>query len=146
MTDLPHVMIYTDGACEPNPGPGGWAALLIFGRREKELSGAESHTTNNRMELTAAVQALGTLSQAARVDFYTDSEYLRRGITEWLPDWRRRGWKRKTGKLANIDLWQALEAALEEHDISWHWVRGHAGDRFNQRVDSLARKAMRNHP
>jgi len=146
MTDLPWVTIYTDGACEPNPGPGGWAALLLFGRHEKELSGAEPRTTNNRMELTAAVQALSTLSQPCRVDFYTDSEYLRRGITEWLPDWRRRGWKRKNGKLANIDLWQALEAAIEEHDISWHWVRGHAGDRYNQRVDSLARKTMRNSP
>ena len=144
MTDPQHVTIYTDGACEPNPGPGGWAALLIFGRHEKELSGAESRTTNNRMELTAAVQALGALSQPCKVEFYTDSEYLHRGITEWLPDWHRRGWKRKTGKLANIDLWQVLEASIEQHDISWHWVRGHAGDRFNQRVDSLARKAMRN--
>ena len=146
MTDLPWVTIYTDGACEPNPGPGGWAALLLFGRHEKELSGAEPRTTNNRMELTAAVQALSTLSQPCRLDFYTDSEYLRRGITEWLPDWRRRGWKRKNGKLANIDLWQALEAVIEVHDISWHWVRGHAGDRYNQRVDSLARKTMRNSP
>jgi ribonuclease HI len=144
MQDLSHVTIYTDGACEPNPGPGGWAALLLSGRHEKELSGAEPKTTNNRMELTAAVQALKALSQAAQVDFYTDSEYLRRGITEWLPDWRRRGWRRKSGKLANIDLWQALEEALEVHTVRWHWVRGHAGDRFNQRVDNLARKAMRN--
>ena len=146
MTDLPRVIIYTDGACEPNPGPGGWAALLLFGRREKELSGAEPRTTNNRMELTAAVKALEELSQPCHVDFYTDSEYLRRGITEWLPDWRRRGWKRKTGKLANIDLWQALEAALADHNISWHWVQGHAGDRYNQRVDNMARNTMRNHP
>lgn len=146
MPELPLVTIYTDGACEPNPGPGGWAALLLFGRYEKELVGAEPSTTNNRMELTAAVRALSTLTQSCRVDIYTDSEYLRRGITEWLPDWQRRGWKRKGGKLANIDLWQALEAALEEHQISWHWVRGHAGDRYNQRVDSLARKAMRNPP
>ena len=146
MTDPQHVTIYTDGACEPNPGPGGWAALLIFGRHEKEMSGAEARTTNNRMELTAAAQALGALSQPCKVEFYTDSEYLRRGITVWLPDWRRRGWKRKTGKLANIDLWQALEVSIEQHEIRWHWVRGHTGDRFNQRVDSLARKAMRNHP
>jgi ribonuclease HI len=146
MTDLLHVTIYTDGACEPNPGPGGWAALLLFGKHEKELSGAEPRTTNNRMELTAAVQALGALSQSCMVEFYTDSEYLRKGITEWLPDWRRRGWKRKTGKLANIDLWKALGAAIEEHDISWHWVRGHGGDRYNQRVDSIARKAMHNTP
>jgi len=98
------------------------------------------------MELTAAVQALGALSQPCRVDFYTDSEYLHRGISEWLPDWRRRGWKRKSGKLANIDLWQALEASIKERSITWHWVRGHAGDRLNQRVDSLARKAMRKIP
>ena len=146
MTDLPRVTIYSDGACEPNPGPGGWAALLLFGRHEKDLSGAEPLTTNNRMELTAAVQALNALSQPCRVAFYTDSEYLRRGITEWLPDWRKRGWKRKSGKLANIDLWQALEASLKGHDITWHWVRGHAGNRLNQRVDSLARKAMRSPP
>jgi ribonuclease HI len=146
MPDLPLVTIYTDGACEPNPGPGGWAALLRFGKSEKELSGAEAHTTNNRMELTAAVQALQSLTRPCRVAMYTDSEYLRRGITEWLPEWRRRGWKRKSGVLANVDLWQALEAALAEHAITWHWVRGHAGDRLNQRVDSLARKAMRNSP
>ena len=146
MADLPRITIYTDGACEPNPGPGGWAALLISGQHEKELCGAEGETTNNRMELTAAVKALGALKSTSRVDFYTDSEYLRRGISEWLPDWRRRGWKRKGGALKNIDLWQALEASLKEHSITWHWVRGHAGDRFNQRVDSLARKAMRNHP
>ena len=145
-SQLPHVTIYTDGACEPNPGAGGWAALLIFGRHEKVLHGSEPATTNNRMELTAAVRALRALSEACRIDFYTDSEYLRRGITEWLPAWRQRGWKRKGGKLANIDLWQALEAALEGHEISWHWVRGHAGDRHNQRVDSLARKAMRRIP
>ncbi len=143
MADLPHVKIYTDGACEPNPGPGGWAALLLYGTHEKVLSGSDAHTTNNRMELTAAVQALDALTQSVRVDLYTDSEYLRRGIAEWLPEWRRRGWKRKGGKLANIDLWQALEAALSQHEISWHWVRGHSSDRSNQRVDALARRAMR---
>ncbi len=143
MADLPHVKIYTDGACEPNPGPGGWAALLLYGAHEKVLSGSDAHTTNNRMELTAAVQALDALTQPTRVDLYTDSEYLRRGITEWLPEWRRRGWKRKGGKLANIDLWQTLEAALAQHEVSWHWVRGHGSDRFNQRVDALARRAMR---
>ena len=146
MTDLPHMTIYTDGACEPNPGPGGWAALLVFGKLEKVLTGSEDATTNNRMELTAAVRALEALKEPCRIDFYTDSQYLRRGISEWLPDWRRRGWKRKGGKLANIDLWQELEAGLKEHTISWHWVRGHAGDRLNQRVDGLARKAMRKTP
>jgi ribonuclease HI len=146
MTDLARVKIYTDGACEPNPGPGGWAALLLFGKQEKALSGAEPYTTNNRMELTAAVRALNALVEPCHVDFFTDSEYLRRGITEWLPEWQRRGWKRKSGALANIDLWQALLSSLGEHDISWHWVRGHAGNLLNQRVDSLARKAMRNFP
>jgi ribonuclease HI len=148
MDELRRVTIYTDGACEPNPGNGGWAALLIYDRQERELSGSELNTTNNRMELTAAVRALGALSQPCKVDLYTDSEYLHRGITEWLPGWRRRGWKRKGGKLANIDLWQALETALERHEVSWHWVRGHAGNRSNQRVDSLARQAIRNqaHP
>jgi ribonuclease HI len=146
MIDLPHVRIYTDGACDPNPGAGGWAALLLSGRHEKVLSGNDALTTNNRMELTAAVQALEALNQTARVDIYTDSEYLRRGITEWLPDWRRRGWKRKGGKLANVDLWQALEARLTTHEITWHWVRGHAGDPLNQRVDALARKAIHNSP
>ncbi len=143
MPDLPHVTIYTDGSCEPNPGPGGWAALLLFEKREKELTGSDPNTTNNRMELTAAVQALKALDRPYHADIYTDSEYLRRGITEWLPDWRRRGWKRKSGKLANIDLWQTLEAALEKHDIRWHWVRGHANDAFNQRVDRLANRAIR---
>ncbi len=146
MADLTQVTIYTDGACEPNPGPGGWAALLIWGERKKEMTGSELQTTNNRMELTAAVQALRVLKEPCRVDFYTDSEYLRRGISEWLPDWRRRGWKRKAGKLANIDLWQALEASLKAHEITWHWVRGHAGNRLNQRVDGLARKAIRQTP
>lgn len=146
MTDLPRVTIYTDGACDPNPGPGGWAALLLSGGHEKELSGAEPYTTNNRMELTAAVQALDALKHAMKVDIYTDSEYLRRGITEWMPDWRRRGWRRKSGRLANIDLWQALEASLEAHEVNWHWVRGHAGDQLNLRVDRLARKAIHNSP
>ena len=143
MDALPQVVIYTDGACEPNPGPGGWAALLRSGSREKLLKGRHPATTNNRMELTAAVQALLTLKQPCQVDMYTDSEYLRRGITEWLPGWKRRGWKRKGGTLANQDLWQALDAALTTHAVTWHWVRGHAGNRDNQRVDHLARQAMR---
>jgi ribonuclease HI len=143
MDSLPRVVIYTDGACEPNPGPGGWAALLRSGSQEKVLSGRQSATTNNRMELTAAVQALAALNRPCQVDFYTDSEYLRRGITEWMPGWIVRGWKRKGGALANQDLWQALDVALAGHAITWHWVRGHSGDRDNQRVDRLARQAMR---
>jgi ribonuclease HI len=142
MPGLPRVIIYTDGACIPNPGPGGWAALLRFGTREKVLTGSAPATTNNRMELTAAVEALKTLNRACQVEIYTDSEYLKRGVTEWLPNWRRRGWKRKSGALANADLWQALEAAIGQHPITWHWVRGHAGEAGNERVDQLANAAI----
>jgi ribonuclease HI len=142
MTDPQRVTIYTDGACEPNPGPGGWAALLIYEGSEKTLTGSEVETTNNRMELTAAIQALKTLKQASQVNFYTDSQYLRRGITEWIPNWRARDWRRKGGKLANVDLWQALDNIIQTHKIDWHWVRSHAGDRNNQRVDYLARKSI----
>ena len=115
MSDLPHVTIYSDGACSGNPGPGGWAALLIFGDRTREVSGSEAHTTNNRMELTAALQALQALNRPCQVDFYTDSSYLKQGITEWLPGWRSRGWKRKEGTLANKELWQALDQAVRQH-------------------------------
>jgi ribonuclease HI len=139
---LPQVSIYTDGACDPNPGPGGWAALLRSGSHEKVLSGSEAETTNNRMELTAAIRALQGLKGPARVTLYTDSEYLKRGITEWLPGWRRRGWRRKGGALANQDLWQALDAALKTHRVEWRWVRGHAGHAENERVDRLAREAI----
>jgi ribonuclease HI len=142
MTALPQVTIYTDGACDPNPGPGGWAALLIAKGKEHVISGSESETTNNRMELTAAIQALNTLQDRSRIEFYTDSEYLKKGITEWMANWRARNWRRKGGKLANVDLWQALDKAIQEHQIQWHWVRGHSGDRHNQRVDLLARKAI----
>jgi ribonuclease HI len=140
--NLPQVAIYTDGACMPNPGPGGWAALLSFAGQENILTGGELHTTNNRMELTAAVHAFQTLKRPCRVDFYTDSEYLRRGITEWIPFWRARGWRRKGGALANVDLWQALDEAVQSHQIEWHWVRGHAGNRKNERVDRLAKQAI----
>jgi ribonuclease HI len=148
MTDIEQssqsqVRIYTDGACDPNPGPGGWAALLRFGENEKTLTGSEQHTTNNRMELTAALRALEALKRPSRVEIYTDSEYLRRGITEWLPGWRARNWRRKGGELKNVDLWQALDAILSTHQVSWHWVRGHAGHRQNERVDRLAREAIR---
>jgi len=140
--ELDPVTIYTDGACDPNPGPGGWAALLRYGKVEKTLSGSDPDTTNNRMELTAAIQALGALKRPCKVDFYTDSEYLKKGISEWLPRWRARDWRRKGGKLANIDLWQALDASVKNHEIEWHWVRGHASDPDNQRVDRLARRAI----
>ena len=140
-TPIPPVTIYTDGACTPNPGPGGWAALLRYGKHEKVLTGSAPDTTNNRMELTAALEALRSLNQHCMVDLYTDSEYLHRGITEWLPRWRAHGWRRKGGELANVDLWQGLDAVLRAHQVTWHWVRGHAGHAENERVDRLARQA-----
>jgi ribonuclease HI len=140
--ELPSVTIYTDGACDPNPGPGGWAALLQFGDHEKALEGSEAPTTNNRMELTAALKALQALKQPCSVDLFTDSEYLKKGITEWMPGWRKRQWRRKGGDLANADLWQALDEISTQHQITWHWVRGHAGNINNQRVDVLARRAV----
>lgn len=139
---LPEVTVYTDGSCDVNPGPGGWAALLRSGRREKVLQGHESDSTNNRMELTAALRALEALKGPSRVQLHTDSEYLRRGITEWLPNWRARGWKRKGGALANVDLWRALDKAIQRHEIEWRWVKGHSSNTDNQRVDKLAREAM----
>lgn len=144
MTDqpIPSVVIYTDGACDPNPGPGGWAALLQFNGHEKVLTGSEAATTNNRMELTAAIRALQSLNRPCSVDLYTDSEYLKKGITEWLPNWRRRNWRRKGGALANADLWRLLDAALGSHTVRWHWVRGHAGHAENERCDALARAAI----
>lgn len=146
MSDLPRVTIYSDGACQPNPGPGGWAVLLRYGEHEKVLIGSESQTTNNRMELTAALQGLQELKQPCQVDFYTDSQYVRRGITEWLPHWQALNWKRKDGALANADLWQALDAAIQRHRIQWHWVRSHAGNQHNVRVDRLARQAIPGDP
>ena len=140
---LPHVTVYTDGACFGNPGPGGWAAVLSFGSQEKVLSGCEPDTTNNRMELTAAIQALQSLKRPCRVDLFTDSEYLRRGITEWLAGWKARGWRRKDGPLLNADLWQALDAVQARHQVEWSWVHGHAGHPANERVDRLAREAIR---
>jgi ribonuclease HI len=143
MPNLPHVSIYTDGACSGNPGPGGWAALLRYGVREKELTGGVSKTTNNRMEMTAALEALNLLKTPCQVDFYSDSEYLRKGITEWMANWKRRGWKTAAKKpVKNQDLWKALDHAIQPHQIIWHWVRGHAGHRDNERVDQLARQAL----
>ncbi|MEA3350078.1 MAG: ribonuclease HI [Chloroflexota bacterium] len=142
----PHVTIYTDGACSGNPGPGGWGALLIYGNHEKELSGSAPDTTNNRMEMTAALEAINALKRNCRVDLYTDSEYLKNGITKWIVGWKKRGWKRGTDKkpkpLANTDLWQSLDEAIQSHQITWHWVRGHAGHEENERVDKLARQAI----
>lgn len=137
------VTIYTDGACSGNPGPGGWAALLMFGGHEKELSGGEALTTNNRMELTAAIKALEALTRPCAVDLYTDSQYVREGVTSWIKGWKARGWKTADRKpVKNEDLWRALDEARKRHDVTFHWVRGHADDPLNQRVDALAVAAM----
>ncbi len=140
---LPKAIIYTDGACDPNPGPGGWAALLLLHEGRKEIHGWEASTTNNRMELMAAIQALKSLPGPHVVEIYTDSRYLQLGIQDWLPNWVKRGWRRKGGRLANIELWQELYQATQVHVIEWHWVRGHFGDPLNERVNRLAQGAIR---
>lgn len=135
------VVVYTDGACKGNPGPGGWGAWLSSGGHEKELCGGEALTTNNRMELTAVIQALTTLKRHCDVVIYTDSEYVRKGITEWMSNWKRRGWKTADGKpVKNVELWQQLDAAAAAHRVEWRWVKGHAGDPGNERADALANK------
>ena len=140
---MSEVTIWTDGACRGNPGPGGWAAVLIKDHHEKELTGAEPETTNNRMELTAAIQGLRALKRRCRARLFTDSEYLKRGITEWLENWKRRGWKTSDRKpVKNLDLWQEIEALTAKHDIEWHWVRAHSGIPENERVDQLANRAI----
>jgi ribonuclease HI len=137
------VDIYTDGACRGNPGPGGWAALLCAGGREKEISGAQVQTTNNRMELQAVIAALQSLKRPVDVRLYTDSQYVRRGILEWLPQWKARGWKTADKRpVKNQDLWQLLETAAARHRIEWHWVPGHAGIPGNERCDALANAAI----
>jgi ribonuclease HI len=139
----PQVVIYTDGACRGNPGPGGWGALLMFGERERELCGGDLATTNNRMELMAAIQALEALKRPCRVELHTDSQYLRTGITEWLAAWKARGW-RTAAKAAvkNEDLWRRLDEARARHDVDWRWVKGHNGHVLNERADALARQGM----
>lgn len=138
----PEVTIYTDGACLGNPGPGGWGVILRYGLHEKVLSGFEKDTTNNRMELRAALEALRALTGPCQVILFTDSEYLKKGITEWMPGWKRRNWRRKGGALANVDLWMKLDEEIQRHEIQWRWVRGHAGNVMNERVDKLARGAI----
>jgi ribonuclease HI len=133
------VVIYTDGACKGNPGPGGWGALMISGEHRRELRGGELHTTNNRMELTAAIESLAALKRPCRVQLFTDSQYVRNGIMQWLPQWKKRGWKTADRKpVKNADLWVRLEQEIERHDVTWHWVRGHSGDVGNERADELA--------
>jgi ribonuclease HI len=144
MSDLPAVEIYTDGACSGNPGPGGWGALLRFGGVEKELSGGEAHTTNNRMELMAAIAALEALKKPARVKLYTDSIYVKDGISRWLKGWKAKGWLTADKKpVKNKELWQQLDAATQIHQIEWLWVKGHSGHPENDRVDQLARDAIK---
>ena len=133
------VTIYTDGACSGNPGPGGWGAILRYGEREKELSGGEAETTNNRMELSAVIAALSALREPCRVELYTDSQYIERAVNDgWLAGWKRKGWKRKGGELKNIPLWQELDRLLCAHVVEVHWVKGHADNEFNNRCDALA--------
>jgi len=137
------VEIYTDGACRGNPGPGGWAALLLTGEHEREISGAEALTTNNRMELTAVIRALEALKRPVQGRLYTDSQYVRRGLLEWLPQWKARGWKTADKKpVKNQDLWQALDELARRHALEWHWVKGHSGNAGNERVDELANRAI----
>ena len=138
------VEIFTDGACSGNPGPGGWGAVLRYGAVEKEMNGGEPATTNNRMELMAAIIAIEAVKRPCEIHLHTDSEYLRNGITTWIHSWKARGWKTADKKpVKNVDLWQRLERAIETHDVRWHWVRGHSGHKENERADELARLAIR---
>ena len=137
------VEVYTDGACRGNPGPGGWGVLLRYGDTEKELYGGESETTNNRMELMAAIQALENLKRDCKVSLTTDSQYVRKGITEWMANWKKRGWKTASKQpVKNKDLWQRLDKAATQHQVEWHWVRGHTGHPENERADELANKGI----
>ena len=143
MTSGPHVIIHTDGACSGNPGPGGWGAILSSGQHEKELKGGEAHTTNNRMELMAAIAALEALKKPSTVDLHTDSQYVQQGISQWIHGWKRNGWRTADKKpVKNTDLWQRLDAALARHHVRWHWVKGHVGHELNERADQLARSAI----
>jgi len=138
---MDHIQIYTDGACKGNPGPGGWGALLVAGSNEKELCGGEANTTNNRMELMAVIQALSALKRPCQVIIHTDSQYVLKGITEWLAGWKAKGWKTASrAPVKNVDLWQALDAATVQHKIEWRWVKGHSGHHGNERADQLANR------
>ena len=140
----PEVTIFTDGACSGNPGPGGWGAVLFSGANEREICGGEPATTNNRMELMAAIQALEALTRPCKVELHTDSQYVRKGITEWIGGWKARGWKTADKKpVKNDDLWKRLDAARARHDVDWRWVKGHNGHELNERADALAGKGLR---
>jgi ribonuclease HI len=137
------LMVWTDGACAGNPGPGGWGVVLHYDGHVRELSGGEPMTTNNRMELMAAIMALETLKRSCIIDLHTDSQYLRKGILEWMTSWKRRGWRTADNKpVKNIELWQRLDEAVKRHNVQWHWVKGHAGAEHNERADALAREGM----
>ncbi|MFP5449895.1 MAG: ribonuclease HI [Caulobacterales bacterium 32-67-6] len=140
----PKVTVFTDGACSGNPGPGGWGAILIYGDKEKEICGGEPDTTNNRMEMMAAIQALETLNRPCHVELHTDSQYVMKGITEWLPGWKARGWKTAAkAPVKNADLWMRLDEARLRHQVDWRWVKGHAGHVLNERADALAGQGLR---
>ena len=142
---LKDVVIYTDGACKGNPGPGGWGAWLRSGEHEREIWGGETQTTNNRMELTAVIESLAALKAPSRVTLHLDSEYVRNGITSWIHNWKRRGWRTASNQaVKNVDLWQRLDALTQAHQIDWRWVRGHAGDEGNERADALANRGVDN--
>ncbi len=137
------IVIWTDGACSGNPGPGGWGAILTWDAHEKDLCGGEQLTTNNRMELTAAIMALEALKRPCEIDLHTDSQYVKGGVTGWIHGWKRNGWKTSDKKpVKNVDLWQQLDAAAQRHQVTWHWVKGHAGHEMNERADELARQGM----
>jgi ribonuclease HI len=140
----PGVVIYTDGACSGNPGPGGWGAILMFGETSREICGGEPDTTNNRMELMAAIQALETLTRPCQVELHTDSQYVMKGISEWIHNWKRRGWRTADNKpVKNDDLWRRLDEARSRHNVQWRWVKGHAGHEHNERADALAGQGLK---
>jgi len=144
VSERPHVTIWTDGACSGNPGPGGWGAVLMAAGREKDICGGEAMTTNNRMELMAAISALEALRRPSLVDLHTDSQYLRGGITGWIKAWKKNGWHTKDRKpVKNVDLWERLDSLTQVHEVRWHWVKGHAGTEANERADALAREGMK---
>jgi ribonuclease HI len=143
VTEGPHVIVHTDGACSGNPGPGGWGAILSYGEHEKELKGGEPHTTNNRMELMGAISALEALKRPSTVELHTDSKYVHDGISKWIHGWKRNGWKTADKKpVKNVDLWQRLDQAIQRHEVHWRWVKGHAGHELNERADKLAVAAI----
>jgi len=138
------VEIYTDGSCDPNPGPGGWAAIIVEGKEKKVLRRYSEESTNNRMELTAALEALGSVDPSKSVKIYTDSQYLQKGVEEWLANWKARNWKRKGGVLANIDLWKKIAGEIPKHKIIWRWIKGHAGNPYNEQADRIAKQEIQN--